>query len=326
MGNSGRDDDEGESEAEDDVGKAVDARRQVATKAKALVCLGLMGELHGCGQCSALAGSGVGERFEVFGWADGAEMTNFATEEEAVDGTPDTDEEEEPAGVRRLLGREEVGDEGAEETDDGVAKFVPYVFDGDGYLEGTELEVATLAPGIPVESGEAKVNGREAEGVDLHHLALLIGVGKDVGIDLDAAGHRKHELDGIDVEEDGEEEGRVDPHGAGVVEAVAAEEAEVGHPDEDEKEEADGKGEEAEEGGVELVVGAGNFEGDDEEGEGEAEDDVGEAVDAGHVGAAETEAVFGDVVVGGWHLGDSVAARCQRWGGFRWSGWRGRGG
>jgi len=56
MGNGGGDDDEGQGEAEDNVGEAVDAWREVAAQAEALVSLGLVGELHGCGQCSALAG------------------------------------------------------------------------------------------------------------------------------------------------------------------------------------------------------------------------------------------------------------------------------
>ncbi len=63
-----------------------------------------------------------------------------------------------------------------------------------------------------------------------------------MGIDVKAAGHGEHELDGIDVEEDGEEEGGVDPEGAGIVEAVAAEEAEVRHPDDDEEKKQRAKG------------------------------------------------------------------------------------
>ena len=82
---------------------------------------------------------------------------------------------------------------------------------------------------------------------------------------------------------------------------------------------------------MELVVGAGNFEGDDEESEGEAEDDVGEAVDAGHGGAAETEAVVGDLVVRCGHRGDSVrempdGVRLEVAGEVRWRGSCGRGG
>lgn len=266
------------------------------------------------------------EGFEVLGRGAGAKAADLAAGDEAVDGAPDADEEEEPPGDRGVLGREEVGDQGAEETDEGVAELVPYLSDGDGYLEGTELELATLAPGVPVECGKAEVDRRKTEGVHLHHLAWLVGVGEDVGIDVDAAGHGEHELDGIDVEEDGEEESGVDPHGCDVVEAVPAEEAEVRHPDEDKEEEADGEGEEIEESGVELVVGAGNFEGDNEEGEGKAKYDVGEGVDAGHVGAAQAETVFGYEVVGAGHRGDSVARDAQRGREIKWCGSCGRGG
>ncbi len=91
--------------------------------------------------------------------------------------------------------------------------------------------------------------------------------------------------------------------------AVAAKELVVSEPDQHEHEERDGEGEEAAEEVVEVGEGLGDIERDDDQGEGKAEDDVGEGVDAGHFGAAETEAVFGDVIVEGLHFGKS-----SRWG------------
>ena len=132
------------------------------------------------------------------------------------------------------------------------------------------------------------------------------------GLYLESAGELSDEegeekLERIDVEEDHEEQRGIRPDGDDVVQAVAAEEAEVGPPDRDKEKKQTANGMKPQQDGVELVVGLGDLERDDDEGEGEAEDDVGEAVDARHVGAAQAEAVLGDVVVECGHRWDSVA-------------------
>ncbi len=100
--------------------------------------------------------------FEVRGRGEGAGAANLAAGDEAVDGAPDADEGRRTNRPAKRARREEVSDQGAKQTNAGVSELVPYVSDGGGYFKGAELELATLAPGVPVECGEAEVDGGKA--------------------------------------------------------------------------------------------------------------------------------------------------------------------
>jgi hypothetical protein len=73
-----------------------------------------------------------------------------------------------------------------------------------------------FAPGVAVERGETELYGCEACSVDDDEVALLIEVGEDAGRSF-SSGEGEEELQRVDVDEDGEEEGEVDPEGGGVV-------------------------------------------------------------------------------------------------------------
>jgi len=206
-----------------------------------------------------------------------------------VGSSPEEEEEEAVEGFARSVEWKQIGDEAAEQADRGDTDVVPEADEGEGGFEGAEVEGTAFDPGIAVECGEEELNGREAGSVNDDEIALLVEVGEHSGRGTSGR-ETEEELQRVDVNENGEEEGEVDPEGGGVVQTVAAEEVEVREPDEDEQSKADGEGREAEQDGAELVEGAGDGGRDHDERESEAEDDVGEVVDARAGLAAQAEA------------------------------------
>ena len=153
----------------------------------------------------------------------------------------------------------------------------------------------SLAEGIPIECGEGKVERGETCAVDDHHLSPLVGSGEDLNDFF--SGRRRmsvpggnelvnkqepEKLEWVDVAEHDEKQSCVDDDGCSIVQAVAAEEAEVRPPDHEKEAEADKERQKTQNEFVQLGVGLGDFERDDDECEGEAEDDVGKSVDARH--------------------------------------------
>lgn len=225
---------------------------------------------------------------------------------EAENRFPDSDGEEEEAGASGVRWREQAREEAAEQADEADSEVVGQGDFGERSLDGVEAK-SGLAECVPIERGQPEVNCGEADGVDHHQLALLES-GCEHRTGGVAGDQRGEKLERINVEEQRKQERGIDNDGPDIVQAVAAEEAEVVPPDHHEEDKAKGEGKESEEDDVQLGVGVGDFERDDEEGEREAEDDVGEAVDARHSEAAQAEAVLGDMFVEGLHgCADSVS-------------------
>jgi hypothetical protein len=88
------------------------------------------------------------------------------------------------------------------------------------------VEGLALEPGVSVKRGKAELNGCEPGAVDDDEVALLIGAGEDVWRGVGGC-EGEEEFEWINIGENGEEKGEVDPHGGRVVEAEAAEEVEV---------------------------------------------------------------------------------------------------
>jgi len=218
----------------------------------------------------------------------------FASE----DGFVDRNEHESHGGEGGFVRGKQKGKENDDKANEGVAEFLPEVDGGEATFERGEFEAVALAPGVGVHGGEDEVDGGESDGVEEGELADLGG-----GIDDHAGAEEgsEHELERVYVKENAEEQKSVEPDGSHVVRAVAAKELVVGKPHKHEHEEGYGKGEEAAKEIVKIGEGLRDVERDDDKGEREAEDDVGEAVDAGHLGPAEAETVFGYVVVEGLH-------------------------
>ena len=66
----------------------------------------------------------MGEGFEVFGRDEGAETADLAAGDPAVDGAPDTNEEEEPTRVTGMPRWEKVSDESTEQANAAIAEFL----------------------------------------------------------------------------------------------------------------------------------------------------------------------------------------------------------
>jgi hypothetical protein len=172
--------------------------------------------------------------------------------------------------------------------------------------------------GVEVEQGEDGEDGDEPDTVDLHEERRLRRL--DHRLRPRGGGHRQarpghlvdqeteHELQRIDVEEDHEEEDRVEGDRRLVLQAVAPEVQVLLIPDPDQDGEADAEGDEAAHVGEELVEGARHLERDDEEGDGEAEHGVAEPLEAADLPAPEAEARPGAGLAGGERLADHGSA------------------